>query len=136
MCASWLVRFCDVTVCCMSACATDSGFAVGTLRATSVDARAWSACSPSGVRLAFSLWIRRSSSALRETYRCEQVRLGLLIVAHSYLVQLLQCLSLESLHHRTLLICSLVRHGKLAQHFECLLIPFKRWHRAARVLVR
>jgi hypothetical protein len=55
----------------MSACATLSGFAVGVLRATTVDARAWSACSPSGVRLAFSLWSRRSSSAFRATYRCE-----------------------------------------------------------------
>jgi hypothetical protein len=54
-----------------------SGDVRGTLRATTVDARAASACSPSGVRLAFSLVRRRESSAFRETYRCEQVRLGL-----------------------------------------------------------
>jgi hypothetical protein len=88
-----------------------SGDALGTLRATTVDARAASACSPSGVRLAFSLVRRRESSAFRETYRCEQVRLGLHFVARrSYLVQLLQGLALESLHHGSLLVCSLVCH--------------------------
>lgn len=56
----------------MRVCAIDSGFAVGVLRVTAVDANASSACSPSGVRLALSLDNIRSSSSFLWTYRCEQ----------------------------------------------------------------
>lgn len=86
MCASWLVRFCDVTVCWMSACAIISGFAVGVLSATDEDARAWRACSPSGVRLAFSLERRVSSLGFRSTYRCERMCSLTTIFRRSYLV--------------------------------------------------
>lgn len=69
----------------MSACAMLSGFAVGVLSATDVDASACRACSPSGVRLAVR-WERRVVSAgWSETYHCER---GLSYSARrSYLVE-------------------------------------------------
>ena len=73
MCASWLVRSCEVMVYRMSAWAMVSGLAVDVFRVTAVEARASSACSPSCVRLPLSLERRRSSSSFRTTYRCEQL---------------------------------------------------------------
>jgi len=62
-----------VTVCWIRACAMVSGFAVGVLRITAVDASASSACSPSGVRLALSCESMRSSCSFFSIYGCELV---------------------------------------------------------------
>jgi hypothetical protein len=69
MCASWLLRFCVVMVCWMSAWARVSGFAVGVLRTVDVDASASSATAPSGERLAWSFCRRSVSLGWWWTYR-------------------------------------------------------------------
>lgn len=62
MWASWLERVCEVVVCWMRAWARVEGFAVGVLRDTAVEARAWSAAEPSGVRLDWRVERMRWSS--------------------------------------------------------------------------
>jgi hypothetical protein len=67
MCASWLLRFCVVVVCWISACASVSGCA-DVLSATAVAASACRASSPSGVRCALSVSRIRASSGFVSTY--------------------------------------------------------------------